>query len=231
VLRLTGRLLRRPDIVTAVSDHLAARVQAFRRGPVIVVPPAVAPVTLVAPPGDSATIRLVSVGGLVPGKDPFLALDIVRELHRREVGAELTWVGDGPLRAALESAAGPGDRLTLLGAQDDAGVARSLDSADVFLLPTRGETLCLSAVEAITHGRPVVIGSNGGQREFVSAANGRLVRPRTPASYADAILDVWALRSTRDPAAIAASIGDRFQPEVVRAAYNEAYERAAAVYR
>ncbi len=226
VLRATAPLLRRPDVVTTVSTYLADRVRQHRRGPISIVPSVVPAAPIVAPPHDDTRIRLVAVGGLVHGKDPLLALETVRELHRRGVAAELTWVGDGPLRETVEQAARPEDRLELLGAVDGAGVAAALDAADVFVLPTRGETLCLSALEAITHGRPVVIGARGGQRDYIVADNGVLVEPRTPAAYADAVLSLWRRRAELSPQLVAATIGDRFRPSRVLDGYHAAYELA-----
>lgn len=222
VLRATGRSLNRPDVVIAVSEWLAERVRAHRRREIAVVPPAVAPVTVTAPPGRTDDVRLVGVGGLVPGKDPLMAVEIVRELRRRGVPARMEWAGDGTLRPAVEAQAG--DHFTVLGALDRAGVGAALDRADLFLLPTLGETLCLSALEAVTHGRPVVMGSHGGQRGYVTPVNGRLVGPRDAAAYADAVQSILAQRPSA--AEVAATLGDRFHPETVLNAYERVYDRA-----
>lgn len=222
VLGLTGRLLDRPDVVVTVSEHLKAAVRRFRRREIRVIPPAVPRTAVVPAPAMTDEVRLVGVGGLVSHKDPLLATDVVRELRRRGVPARMEWVGDGPLRREVEARAGEG--FSLLGALDRTGVGDALDRADVFLLPTRGETLCLSALEAITHGRPVVMGAHGGQREYVTADNGRLVACRTAAAYADAVESVLAQRPAAD--AVARTIGDRFAPETVLAAYERTYERA-----
>ena len=221
----TGRLLDRPDVVTAVSEHLAERVRHFRRGPVHVVPSVVEPATLTPRP-SGRVIELVAVGGLGAGKDPALARDTVRTLHQRGFPARLTWVGDGPLRADLEATAQPDDQVRFVGSRDASGVAESLDAADIFLLPTRGETLCLSALEAITHGRPVVLGARGGQREYVTRENGRLVAARSADAYADAVLEVWDQRNEIVPSRVAATIGDRFTPDRVREGYDRAYRCA-----
>ena len=229
VMRVSAPLLRRPDVVTAVSTHLADQVRAHRGGrPVLVVPSIVPSATLVPPPREPEIVRLVGVGGLHDGKDPLLALRTVQELRRQGVRASLTWAGDGPLRTVLEDAVGPDDQLDLLGHVDATGVAAALDSADIFILPTRGETLCLSAVEAITHGRPVVLGSRGGQRDFVSSDNGVLVEERSPAAYAAAVVGLWSRRDELTPARVAATIGDRFQGPQVLKGYESAYEDAIA---
>jgi L-malate glycosyltransferase len=226
VLRVTAPLLRRPDVVTTVSTYLSDQVRRHRSGPISVVPSVVPAAPTVMPPHDPALIRLVAVGGLVDGKDPLLALETARELERRGFPTSLTWVGDGLLRESVRRAARAADRLTLMGAVDGAGVSVALDAADIFILPTKGETLCLSALEAISHGRPVVIGARGGQRDYIDADNGVLVEPRTPAAYADAVLSLWRRRAALTPERVAATIGDRFQAPRVLAGYHAAYELA-----
>lgn len=224
VLLATARLLNRPDVVTAVSEHLAGRLRAHRDGEILVIPPSVHGAAVLPAPADPNDVRIVAVGGLLKGKDPFLALETIRELRRRGIPARMEWVGEGPLRPALEAAIGSGEEMALLGAQDRDGVARALDRSDLFLLPTHGETLCLSAVEAIAHGRPVVMGDRGGQRDYVRSANGRLVRARTPSAFADAVQDVLTHRLPAQD--IADTIGDRFDPETVLEGYDRAYSIA-----
>jgi glycosyltransferase involved in cell wall biosynthesis len=226
VLRATGRLLNRPDIVTAVSSLLAERVRDHRhRRPVMIVPSVVEPPERIVPfPPSDSDVRLVAVANLVDGKDPFLALAAVRELRARGMRPSLTWVGAGPLAGPLETELTQDDDVFLMGALDASGVAQALDDAHLFLLPTRGETLCLAALEALSHGRPVVIGANGGQRDYIVEANGRLVTERTAAAYADAVQDILA--ADLDPASVAATISDRYSPEAVAAGYLAAYADA-----
>ncbi len=226
-LRLTGALLRRPDVVTAVSGYLADRIRRYRPdGDIEIVPSLVAHVEPVPAPRDPDHLRLVSVGGLVAGKRPALAIETARELRRRGRSTSLTWVGDGPLRATLSAGLEADDVVTLVGAQDAAGVARELDAADVFLLPTVGETLCLSALEAIAHGRPVVLGDRGGQREYVTPANGALVEGDLPSSFADAVESVLQTTTGASPADIAATIRGRFDEQAIRSGLAHAYARA-----
>jgi glycosyltransferase involved in cell wall biosynthesis len=228
MLRVAGRLLRRPDVVTTVSEFLAERVRGFRSGPVAVVPSVVEPAGVLRRPDSSDEIRLVAVGNLVDGKDPLLAAATVHRLRELEHPTTLTWVGDGPLRATLEGAAAEIGGICVAGAQDAGGVAAALDESHIFLLPTKGETLCLAALEAISHGRPVVISANGGQRDYVTEANGRLVEDRSADAYARAVLDLWTTRNTRTPESIAATLDAAYTPEAVRQGYHRAYRRASS---
>jgi glycosyltransferase involved in cell wall biosynthesis len=232
--RVIGRflrpLLRRPDVVTAVCEYLAVPIRRARPHDVLTVPCIVEPPERIVLQPDGRELRLVSVGGLVDGKDPLLAVETVAELVARGRDAHLTWVGDGPLRDAVRARAeelGVGDRVVLAGTLPPSGVAAVLDDADVFVLPTRGENFCVSAAEAIVHGRPAVVGAIGGQGEYITSSNGRLVVERTSHAYADAILSL----PETDPTEVAATIGDRFSAARVLAGYDRAYARAVEARR
>ncbi|NLF04505.1 MAG: glycosyltransferase [Actinomycetales bacterium] len=237
-------LLRRPDVVTAVSEVATAPVRELRGArPTLVVPCVVAPPAQVpprraldggsAPGGDSRVaeemLRLVAVGGLVPGKRPLLAVETLAALRARGVAAELTWVGDGPLRAEVEArATALGVTIHLPGALDAVGVSAELADADLFLLPTRRETFGVAIAEALAHGRPVVTGAEGGFREFADDGVSAFVDSSEPESWAAAVLDVLDRTRDRSAAQIAATLGDRFTSARVREGYERAYALADA---
>lgn len=232
VVRVSGKALQRPDVVTAVTDYALAGVRRRRSGPSVVVPCVVAP-TLPAPRREGARdLRLVAVGGLVPGKNPDLAVEALAELRRDGVDAHLTWVGDGPLREEVADRAnrlGVSSNLDLTGRLDAAGVTEQLAAADIFMLPTRRETFCVAAAEAVAAGRPVVIGARGGQREVLPpqvtawvdvAASG------VPRRLARATLELGARTASLSAQEIAATLGDRFSPDTVLSGFRAAYQRA-----
>lgn len=225
------RLLRRPDVVAVVSEHLAQGVRALREGPVAVVPNIVESPTSLHPrqdPGRSlpgGPLELVGVGALIERKDPVTAVLAAAELRRRSVDARLTWVGTGELadevsrRAAAEAVP-----LRLLGAVPPREVPGVVGAADLFLLPTRAETFCVAAAEALAAGRPVVVGDSGGPREFVAPPSGLLVTPGAPpTTWADAVEQVWAATADHSAAQIAAPITSAYSPEAW-------LERVSAIY-
>lgn len=245
-------LLRRPDVVTAVCEYLAGPVRKVRPGPVNIVPCIVEPPSMVVPrrsgrhgsaaldqrasPRRPHELRLVSVGGLTHGKDPLTAVDTLAELRRRGVEASLTWVGDGPLKSAMQDRAkqlGLSELVRLTGEVPPHRVVGELESADLFLLPTRHENFSVSTAEAIVHGRPVVVGAEGGQGEYITQDNGAMVPVREPAqdpvAYADAVERVWASAGSAE--AVAATIGNRFSSASVVAGYEQAYTVAGDIFR
>jgi glycosyltransferase involved in cell wall biosynthesis len=104
-------------------------------------------------------------------------------------------VGDGPLRASLTVEArrlNVAHRIRFLGDQCD--VRPFLHTADVFVFPSRGESLGLAMLEAMSCGLPVVAIKPDGERvqtacdEVLDGGRcGILVEPATPRSFAAAL--------------------------------------------
>lgn len=225
------RLMARPDVVVAVGERLADAIRAHRDGPVSVVPNAVEQPAIPAPRRAVLDdgLALVSVGGVIPRKGPDIAVRTVAELVHRGTDATLRWVGDGPQRDEIRRLAeqlGVAERVSLVGSLPPEGVLRELAVGDVFLLPTAGETFGVSIAEALASGRPVVVGSNGGQSEFVNEPDGVLVSTREPEAYADAVERVIRLNEERSAAEIAARTRARFTDDNRRALYGQVYDEA-----
>jgi glycosyltransferase involved in cell wall biosynthesis len=102
-------------------------------------------------------------------KNPLQLLEAVGALRRRGIPARALFVGDGPLRAALEARARRldlSDHLVITGLQQD--VRPMLGAADVAVLcSTAVETFSLAALEAMALGRPVVHAELGGAAEMI----------------------------------------------------------------
>jgi glycosyltransferase involved in cell wall biosynthesis len=82
---------------------------------------------------------LVSVGGITWEKDPLAHLRVAARVLRRRDAAHV-WVGDGPMRPALEhqaERAGLNGRFVLLGSRTDVGDL--LAAADVLLFASRAD--------------------------------------------------------------------------------------------
>ncbi|MGB3257083.1 MAG: glycosyltransferase [Ornithinimicrobium sp.] len=230
--RLEG-LLARPDVATAVCDFLATPVREVRGpAPTTVVP------CIVPRPGHLAArrkvgpdLRLVSVGGLIERKDPLMAVRTVAELRGRGHHARLRLVGDGPLGPQITGLAdelGIRDQVALVGTLDRDGVLRELADADLFIGPTLGDNFFVSCAEAVLSGRPVVVGSTGGQREYLDARVGICVQDQTPQAYADAVERVLSQSEGLSAEQVSDTIGDRFSATEVARGYQRAYDLAAA---
>lgn len=103
-------------------------------------------------------IRVVgSVGRLSPQKNPVDFVRAARRIADAHPCARFLYVGDGPLRPAIEAqiaAAGLGDRVVLAGLRND--VPELLRAMDVFVLTSLWEGMPRVVLQALATGVPVV---------------------------------------------------------------------------
>jgi len=109
------------------------------------------------------------LGGLTERKN---VLRLARAFERRGEGT-LTFVGDGPLRGALDGR----ERIRLVGRVPHEDVPRWMAAADVVCQPSLVEPFGLATLEAMASGRSVVSTRVGGPPEFVPPEAGVLVDP------------------------------------------------------
>ncbi|HEX9227149.1 MAG TPA: glycosyltransferase family 4 protein [Arthrobacter sp.] len=225
-------VLRLPHAVTGVTAELVGKLQAFARPDAAVLVPCVVandrPVKPL-PPGDR--LRLVAVGGLVPGKRPLLAIRTIAALKEAGHDVHLNWVGDGPLRGEAEDLISElqlGENVTLVGMVPPAEVFAYFEQAHLFFLPTAHENFFTSAAEALSAGRPVVVPRVGGFTDYVTPANGVLVDDASPESLAAAIQSARLKFAGADPSAIAAPIRARFSRSTVGILFEDVYGRVLA---
>lgn len=226
LLRMLSRVLARPDVVITECERLATAVRAHRVGPVVIVPCVVPPVPVVDPPATGPA--LIGIGGLIDRKDPLLAVQTTAALRRRGLDATLTWVGDGPLRAAVAAEAAElsiAPYVVLTGALPASGVAQQLDASTLLLLPTRGDNFCVVAAEALVHGRPIVSGAATGAVDYARPAVSRFVSDRSAEAYADAVESLLAGAAALSAVDVAATVAGRFTPDAVRRALEDVYHR------
>jgi glycosyltransferase involved in cell wall biosynthesis len=178
---------------------------------------------------------LVSVAGLdQPYKGTAILLNTLRELRQDGARIRLRLVGAGTLLPDLQRQAGAlgvQDDVEFLGQLDRAGVRRSLDSGDLFVLPSLTEGLPRALLEAMARGLPAVATAVGGVPELLSPEC--LVPARDPHALAGLIRrlmeDAAALDSLgRRNREIARAHHDRHQEPVRKAFLLEVHRACAA---
>jgi glycosyltransferase involved in cell wall biosynthesis len=128
------------------------------------------------------------------GHDILLEVLSAEKWKRREW--ELTIFGNGPDRKYIQ------DLIAMFGLQSKVkfgGYVRSVEQIyknhHALLLPSRGEGLPLSALEAMMCGRPVITTDVGGNREIIEEQqSGFVADAPTPASFGRALELAWRLR-------------------------------------
>ena len=112
-------------------------------------------------------VLLVHCGRLSPEKEPQRSIEALIELRARGIDVRLVIVGIGPMWKKIRLLAKdlPVDTLGYIA--DRRRVAAILSSADVSLAPGPLETFCLSALESIASGTPVVASRSSAVGEFL----------------------------------------------------------------
>jgi glycosyltransferase involved in cell wall biosynthesis len=140
------------------------------------------------------------VGSLTERKN---VLRLARAVERRGEG-ELVFVGDGPLRTALEGR----PRVRLAGTVAHELVPAWMAAADVVCQPSLVEPFGLSTLEAMASGRAVVATRVGGPPEFVPAGAGALVDPEDDDAVVAGLVEAAALPRPNDAGRAAAEAHD-----------------------
>ena len=135
--------------------------------------------------------RLVSVGRLVPQKGQLLLIEAAARLLADGRDFELTLVGDGPSRGAIESLIRHfhlEGRVRLVGWQSNEAVRGLILDCRALVLPSFAEGLPVALMEAMALGRPVITTAIAGIPELVRPGeNGWLVTPGSVESLVEAI--------------------------------------------
>jgi glycosyltransferase involved in cell wall biosynthesis len=210
--RATRHVVKRAARVVAVSEWLRARLEEAipeARGKTDVVSAGVDLERFA--PQDAAPARaavgwngdgtaFLCLGSLSERKN---VLRLARAFERRGEGT-LTFVGDGPLRSALEGRAG----VELAGRVAHDEVPRWLAAADVVCQPSLIEPFGLATLEAMAAARSVVSTTVGGPPEFVPPQAGVLVDPQDEDALVAALETAAALPRPNEAARAAAAAHD-----------------------
>ncbi|WP_347756256.1 glycosyltransferase [Agrococcus sp. ProA11] len=185
VMRRVKRwVLRAAAAVTVMNQDMAERVIALGAAPASVsVEPMGADAAAMQLERTTAeagrSVRLLLVGRLVEKKGVSVLLAALRAVPHRDW--ELTVVGDGPLRAALEQQAGDLP-VRFLGQQGRTELAKQYASADIVVAPSviaaNGDQdgLPVALIEAMSAGCAVIVSDLPGLADVAADGAGVLIR-------------------------------------------------------
>lgn len=180
-----------------------------------------------------SSVVLGSVGRMVPIKDYGTLLRAADRLVGEGIDISVLLVGDGPELASLKQhvakTAKLENRVLFPGAADC--VPRFLRAMDIFVLPSRGEGMSNTLLEAMACGLPCAATRVGGNPEVLASPEcGFLFQPADVESLVDA-LRLWATNAharQRVAAAARERILAQFSLESMIARYQALYLNAAA---
>jgi glycosyltransferase involved in cell wall biosynthesis len=110
------------------------------------------------------TTVFVTVGKMLPYKNPLLLVEVFADVHKRNPKTHLVFVGDGALRERVRdriNALGIGSSVSMLGFVNQSALPEVLVASDVFVMPSR-ETWGLAANEAAACGLPLAVSLDAG---------------------------------------------------------------------
>lgn len=169
--------------------------------------------------GHPCSPLLLYVGRLSAEKN----LESLRPVLQAYPEARLALVGDGPHRHRLEEHFA-GLPVHFAGFLYDQELASAYASSDIFVMPSRTETLGLVVLEAMCSGLPVIAARAGGITEMIQdGVSGYLVR-----SGEEAIDRVGALLHSRQKRE---TVGERAREEALKRSWREATLQLVEHYR
>lgn len=157
---------------------------------------------------------------------------LLQMLPEERARLRLAMAGDGPLRdeaLAMLAAAGATDAAWLPGNRND--VPAFMRGCDLFVLPSLGEGISNTVLEAMASGLPVIATRVGGNPELVEAGvTGTLVPPADPQALAGAMRDYVIDRALAKGHGAAAreTAERRFGIDVMVKSYVDFYDRVSA---
>lgn len=142
--------------------------------------------------GSSSSIKAGSVGILTEQKGYPYLIQAAKLVLEKRADIEFYIVGDGPEFERLQKLVKEfrlARKIKLVGFQSD--IPTILSKWDIYIQPSLWEGLCITVVEAMASGLPIVATSVGGIPEsVVDGYNGFLVLPRNPEVLAAKILEL-----------------------------------------
>ncbi len=156
------------------------------------------PPHFVKPVSNKNSFHIVYFGRMYHLKGVFLLLDAFRTLLSKYPHTELSYIGDGPDKHALQKQVkieSLAKQVHFLDFIDKEELYQKLARFDLFCLPSFSEGFPCSILEAMSIGLPVIASSVGGISEIIeNGVSGLLIEP----NHKDALVE--ALTQLSDPA-------------------------------
>jgi glycosyltransferase involved in cell wall biosynthesis len=176
--------------------------------------------------------RFAALALMQPGK----GLDVLLQAARKLIDSgcakfHILIGGDGPERTKLERFVADhrlGEHVKFLGLLSRAEVRSLFQTADIFVLPSLGETFGVAVAEAMACGKPVIATRCGGPEFVVGREDGFLIEPNSADALASAMRAAYKGELKSSGAGIRDSVDRRFGPAVFRAELLRIYGRLLA---
>jgi len=229
---LSKAVFRRASAVVAVSPFLGDALVAHGLcNEYKVVPNVIPGLDRPLPPPGSPGHFLVVADLVDRTKNVSGVLRAMAQARKQEQRIQLTVIGDGPDRAALEQLTGDlgiSDSVTFLGRLANRNVLDRMAHAASVIINSNVETFSVVTGEALAQGKPVIATRCGGPMAFVTPENGLLINTRDDDALARAMVDMTQNADRYSAASIRDSVNSRSSPEAVGRTLLELYTAIVA---
>ncbi|WP_145133276.1 glycosyltransferase family 4 protein [Paenibacillus sp. Y412MC10] len=191
LIRTANRIIVPSRWQAKVTKRLYPRIDGNK---MIVIPHGVVPVTKGSSKGLSH--KLLYVGRLIPSKGVEPLIKAVGLLAQENSKIHLTIVGSGTASyrnklRSLAKQAGVEKRIRWAEKTPHKTVQRMYGSYGAVINPSKKESFCLVALEAMANGVPLISTTSGGMKEFVTPQNAKIIHSVDTAHIARAIKEFW----------------------------------------
>lgn len=221
----TLRPLALASQVMAVSSSLASEMKTWLKRDVLVVPNLIDVKRFVHL--ESVQNEILQFGFLGGFNTPVKGLDVLlRATASIKKECVLHIGGKGLLEESYKSLAqelGIASKCRFYGFVPYEEVPDFMSRLHFFVCASRYETFCVSLIEAITSGRPVVSTRCGGPEDFINSGNGILCDKENPESLQRAIEWMMLNHSSFNPATMRTYIEENFTERIFLKRINQVY--------
>jgi glycosyltransferase involved in cell wall biosynthesis len=225
-------LFRHASRTTAVSAHLATALERAGLGRDHAVVPNVIPGMDRPLPPLGPHDHFMMVADLVDStKNVSGTLRALASARAHGHDLHLEVIGDGPDRELLHQLAeelGVGPHVSWHGRLPQADVLTAMAGTGTVIINSNFETFSVVTGEALASGKPVIATRCGGPEAFITPENGVLIPVGNDDVLRDAMVRMAQEHGRYSPAAIRASVSQRFSPQAVAKAFDAVYREAIA---
>lgn len=226
---MQGKLLRQATRIIVPSQWLKSEIS--RRYPgtahkIQVIPHGV---PFVAKQSQAPPHKLLFVGRILNNKGIESLILALPTLAKKNSKTSLTIVGKGAPHYVyyLKSLARKNkvlSRIRWLGSLPHNRVQRLYRSYGAVIVPSKQESFCLVALEAMAHGVPLVSSDKGGLKEFVTAQNAQIIPLIKSKSIGQAIVSMWSHPSkTRERVMAAQYVARKYSWRYIARLYKQMF--------
>lgn len=191
-----GEYVLENSYFSTVSNYMAEEIKEISNIKCDVLPNLVETADFKAERKKIKDLKLITVAALRQGKrvdDIFEALKIITEnYHAKNVS--LTVIGDGFLEDYYKrrcSELNMDKYVSFVGRKNKYEIAELLKSHNLYVISSDKETFCISGIEALASGIPIVSTKCLGPEEYINEEVGKLIEVGNPEDMAKSIMEVY----------------------------------------